>query len=118
MKRGRCSFSRKLANIPSFAPSRRSLKLVVIVSEAAETGEPGARPMLDEPQRTPGGLLRHHPIPMVMVEGVVERQEERAGLGARSESLYDIFSRAKAVGLKRRYWVHSQGVPISNLIVL
>ena len=114
VKRGGCSFSQKLANIPSFAPSVTALQLVVVVSygdEQAQADQPGMsadelliRPYLDEQQFTSGGLLRHNPIPMIMVGG-----------GDRS---YEALRRAVGVGVKRRYTMQAQGVPISNLIII
>ncbi|KAI9821040.1 MAG: alpha mannosidase-like protein [Pycnora praestabilis] len=112
LKRGGCSFSTKLQNIPSYAPSSTGLQLVIFISypenDSYDTPPPAdnwlIRPLLDEPQRTPGGLPRHHPVPMVMVGGGVET--------------YEKFKKATAVGMKRRYRVESQGVPVSNLIVV
>lgn len=109
MKRGGCSFLQKLENIPSFAPTRTSLQLVIVVSfeEAEAEGESESsliRPLLDTVQVTSSGLPRHHPVPLVMVGG--------------GEKVYDIFRRTVGVGIKRRYSVHAQGVPISNLIIL
>ncbi|KAF2875774.1 glycosyl hydrolase family 47-domain-containing protein [Massariosphaeria phaeospora] len=134
--RGACSFSTKLRNIPVFPPQRASLQLVVIVSypehEQAEpqnshsefgseseststsnphgtSAKPGARhalvqPLLDEPQYTPAGLLRPHPIPLIMVSG--------------GDETVALLKRAHGVGIRRRYYFLSQGVRISNLIVL
>ena len=110
MKRGGCSFSRKLENIPSFAPSKTSLQLVVVVSYEEHEEQDGLpsgfliRPLLDSTQFTPSGLPRHNPIPMIMVGG--------------GEQVYDIFRKATGVGIKRRYTVHAQGVLISNLIII
>ena len=112
IKRGGCSFSQKLANIPAFAPSPTALQLVVVVSYADEKGDGEGmttddllvRPYLDEQQLTSSGLLRHNPVPMVMVGG-----------GERS---YEALRRATGVGVKRRYTMHAQGVPISNLIII
>jgi hypothetical protein len=112
VKRGGCSFSEKLANIPAFAPSPAALQLVVVVSygdeqddgEGMTTDDLLIRPYLDEQQFTSGGLLRHNPIPMVMVGG-----------GNRS---YEALRRAVGVGIKRRYTMHAQGIPISNLIII
>lgn len=109
MKRGGCSFLQKLENIPSYAPTRFSLKLVIVVSfeDAEGEGESESaliRPLLDMVQVTSSGLPRHNPVPLVMVGG--------------GEKVYDIFRRAVGVGIKRRYSVYAQGVPISNLIIL
>jgi len=105
MKRGGCSFSEKMHNIPSFAPSSSSLQLVVVVS-----GYPGnegdgylVRPMLDEAQYTAGGVPRFNQIPMIMMEGGAET--------------YDMLARARSVGLRRRYWFESQGLRINNIVV-
>ena len=108
IKRGDCSFDDKLRNIPSFAPSKTSLQLVVVVSyDDNEPGLPSGwliRPLLESLQSTASGLPRHRPIPMVMVGG--------------GERTYEIFERAVAVGVKRRYSVQAQGIPISNLVML
>lgn len=139
IKRGGCSFSQKLRNIPAYPPSRSALQLVVVVSYepedistmagrhhysqhlfsststpslnaqqlplAALVAEPYLiRPHLDEAQVTAGGIPRHHPISMVMVGG--------------GEETYELFRVAAAVGVKRRYQIRSQGVPISNLYII
>ena len=108
IKRGTCSFTQKLRNIPSFAPSKTSLQLLIVVSyEEEEDGLPPGwliRPLLESVQVTSSGLPRHHPIPMVMVGG--------------GDSTYDLFRRAVGVGIKRRYSVQAQGIPISNLIII
>ena len=109
IKRGGCSFVEKLENIPSFAPSRTSLQLVIVVS--FEEGERNSRaedllirPLLDAVQVTSSGLPRHNPVSLVMVGG--------------GQRVYDIFRHAVGVGIKRRYSVHAQGVPISNLVII
>lgn len=120
IRRGGCSFSEKLANIPSFTPSAQSLKLVVIVSsssdddldEEAKSEYPNSwemeygliRPLLDIEQRTPSGLLRHHPISMVMVGG--------------GEATIGLFHQARSIGLRRRYHIESQGLVVGNIIVV
>lgn len=143
MKRGGCSFSQKLRNIPAFRPSRSSLQLVVVVSypDAAtatspEPGEDGpsdlstfssmpssstaspfdpasfvheneaylVRPLLGEIQVVVDGIPRPHPISMVMVGG--------------GDETYNHFQHAFSVGVRRRYGIRSQGVPISNLVVI
>ncbi|KAL8678928.1 MAG: hypothetical protein Q9186_004744 [Xanthomendoza sp. 1 TL-2023] len=108
MKRGDCQFGQKLQNIPSVPPSKHSLQMVIVVSyDDAEDGLPSGwlvRPLLDTQQLTSTGLPRHRPIPMVMVGG--------------GDKTYDMFKRAVGLGLKRRYSVQAQGVPISNLIMI
>ncbi|KAI9785606.1 MAG: alpha mannosidase-like protein [Peltula sp. TS41687] len=100
IQRGECSFSQKLSRIPIFRPSKRSLQLVVVVSN----DEGGIRPLLDDIQYTPAGLVRYHQIPMVMVGGGQETNK--------------LLGKAKGVGIRKRYHVQSQGVPISNLKVI
>ncbi|EAQ93497.1 hypothetical protein CHGG_01732 [Chaetomium globosum CBS 148.51] len=109
LRRGGCSFSTKLANIPAFPPSPHALQLVIIVSDddhdsSPENPHPGlVRPLLDEVQRTPGGIPRRHPLAMVMVGG--------------GEMVYQQLRAASRVGLVRRYFVESQGVRVGNIIV-
>ena len=107
IKRGDCSFDEKLRNIPTFAPSKNSLQLVIVVSYEDEPGLPSGwliRPLLESPQTTASGLPRHNPIAMIMVGG--------------GDRTYEIFERAMGLGIKRRYSVQAQGIPISNLVIL
>ncbi|KAI9847682.1 MAG: alpha mannosidase-like protein [Sclerophora amabilis] len=104
MKRGGCSFSRKLANIPSFTPDPNSLQLVIVVSYEDDAEHFSIRPILDQDQSTPGGLTRHNRIAMVLVGG--------------GDTTYRRFANARGIGLRRRYQVRSQGLRINNLIVL
>ena len=105
MKRGGCSFSTKVASIPS----SRNPPLVIVVSYEDEDEAEGSetwmtRPLMDQTQYTPSGLIRRHQISLVMVGG--------------GQQTYDLLSHAGSISLKRRYQVHSQGVPVGNLIVL
>lgn len=111
--RGGCSFSHKLRNIPAYPPSPASLQLVIVVSPQSSSGKsarehddaaPLVQPLLDEPQRTPGGLNRPHPIPLIMVDG--------------GPATIALLRRAAAVGVRRRYYFKTQGLRIGNLIVL
>jgi hypothetical protein len=114
MRRGGCTFSEKLANIPSFTPSSATLKLVVIISDDDEgdhlDGLPKGkgyhliRPLLDTAQVTPSGLVRHHQICMLMVGG--------------GEEVEDLFRRSRSMGLRRRYHVESQGLVVGNIVVV
>ncbi|KAH6634202.1 glycosyl hydrolase family 47-domain-containing protein [Chaetomium sp. MPI-SDFR-AT-0129] len=117
LRRGGCSFSTKLANVPAYAPSPSALQLVVIVSEDENSGDNDAdsgnghgpngagliRPLLDEAQRTPGGILRRNPIAMAMVGG--------------GDTVYQQLKMASRVGVSRRYFIESQGVKVRNIIV-
>lgn len=62
------------------------------------------QPLLEESQLTPAGLPRMNPIPLIMVSG--------------GDETIALLKRARGVGVKRRYWFESQGVRITNLIVL
>ncbi|KAK5992669.1 ER degradation-enhancing alpha-mannosidase-like protein 1 [Cladobotryum mycophilum] len=107
MRRGGCSFSAKLANIPSFSPGPTSLQLVIIVDEPKEASDEDdslPRPLLDAEQLTPKGMKRPHGIPMVLL---------RAGKGD-----YKLFKQAAAIGMRRKYRVESQGLLVKNAIVL
>ena len=124
IKRGGCSFSHKLRNIPVYPPDPLSLQLVVIVSFPAQQQPPTkssskqernaraqeevetslVQPLLDEVQHTPGGLLRPHPIPLIMVDGGEDTMEK--------------LRQANGVSVRRRYYFKTQGVRIGNLIVL
>ena len=107
LRRGGCSFSKKLENIPSFPPSSKSLQLVVVISHDPKDGPEGiihTRPHLDSTQYTSTGLPRRNPIPMVLVGG-----------GAATE---EVMRKALSLGVKRRYSMRAQGVPISNMVVL
>ncbi len=117
MRRGGCTFSEKLSNIPSFTPTGRSLKLVVLISgsdkeddqrEEEGRGKAGGfslfRPLLDKVQVTPSGLVRHHQICLVMVGGGDEVEE--------------LFKRTRSLGLRRRYHIESQGSVVGNILVV
>lgn len=122
LRRGGCSFSEKLSNIPAFPPSPSSLQLVVVVSDGEDedasyaayysgqtfsssqgVGGGLARPLLDQVQKTPGGLVRRNPIPMIMVGG--------------GEMTYETLKRAKGVAVGRRWFLESQGRRVRNVIV-
>ncbi|KAJ5929734.1 hypothetical protein N7454_006684 [Penicillium verhagenii] len=132
VKRGGCTFSQKMRNIAAYRQSRSSLKLVVVVSYddevppeqadpeqdevyseesppisplAALRAEPYLiRPHLDENQITASGIPRNHLISMVMVGG--------------GDETYKLLQAATGVGVRRRYTMRSQGVPITNLHII
>lgn len=124
IRRGGCSFSQKLKNIAAYPPSRHALKLVIVVSynEEPRVENPGpksnplsslaavrtepylVRPYLDETQMTAGGVPRRHLISMVMVSG--------------GEETYELLRQAIGVGIKRRYTIRSQGIPVNNLHII
>jgi hypothetical protein len=117
MRRGGCTFSEKLSNIPSFTPTARSLKLVILISGSDEeddrweeegwsrgSGINLFRPLLDKVQVTPSGLVRHHQICMVMVGG--------------GDEVEDLFRKTRSLGLRRRYHIESQGLVVGNIIVV
>ncbi|KAF1916578.1 glycoside hydrolase [Ampelomyces quisqualis] len=113
--RGGCSFSAKLRNIPAFPPHSASLQLVVIISFPEHDDDGGTRyaekhvsnfvqPLLDDPQFTPSGLPRRHPIPLVMITG--------------GQQALHMLRRANRIGVRRRYYFQSSGVRIENLHVI
>lgn len=123
--RGGCSFSVKLRNIPAYAPHGSSLQLIVVVSypeyEADVVAEespsmrdqrrqvkrevnPLVQPLLDEPQYTPSGLPRPHPLPMIMVGG--------------GDETMALLRRARGVGVRRRWFFSSQGIRIGNFLII
>ncbi|KAF4542063.1 Glycoside hydrolase family 47 [Lasiodiplodia theobromae] len=106
LMRGGCSFSQKLANIPAYAPSQSSLKLVIIVSfpDLEDDSTDLVQPLLEEEQKLAGGIPRPHPIPLIMLGGGDETMR--------------LFERAVGVGIRRRWWYESQGLRIGNLIVV
>ncbi|KID96868.1 htmAp, Glycosyl hydrolase family 47, partial [Metarhizium majus ARSEF 297] len=107
IRRGGCSFSDKVANIPAFAPRRSSLQLVIVVDEADEHGQHRdelPRPLMEVEQLTPKGMKRLHGVPLVLMR--VARGE------------YDLFHSALAAGMRRKYTIVSQGLIIDNAVVL
>lgn len=121
IKRGGCTFSEKLRNIPAYRPTRSALKLIVVVSydrmseqKATDDTPPSLaavraestliRPHLDEAQMTASGIPRNYPISMVMVGG--------------GDETYQLLRHASGIGVKRRYTMRSRGVPITNLHIV
>lgn len=158
VKRGGCSFSEKLRNIPGYPSSGSSgnsdrLQLVIVVSypehdaqsissfyddtssgngdshnynlyydryqyqpftstnpnlmqaRAALASESMlVRPHLDEIQMTSGGLPRRDPITTIMVGG--------------GEETYEFLKNSTGLGIRRRWMVKSQDVPIGNLYII
>lgn len=115
LRRGGCTFSEKLANIPAYKPSPASLQMVIVVSDDEEDGElvgEGflSRPYLADEQRTPGGILRRHPIAMVMVGGGEAMYRQLGGGGGNGVG-------PVRMGMTRRYTVESDGRRIRNIII-
>ncbi|KAJ6098666.1 hypothetical protein N7467_000201 [Penicillium canescens] len=126
IKRGGCTFSEKLRNIAAYRPTRSALKLIVVVSyddvppeseekkgskyqsdfsiAAVRAESTLIRPHLDEAQMTASGIPRNHLISMVMVGG--------------GDETYQLLRHAGGIGVKRRYTMRSQGVPITNLYIV
>ncbi|GAO15250.1 hypothetical protein UVI_02006620 [Ustilaginoidea virens] len=115
-RRGGCSFSHKIKNVPAFFPDRNSLQLVLVLDEADDgdgdgdddaadhNGRQLPRPLLETEQLTPKGMKRLHGVPLVLL---------RVGKGG-----YGLFENALAVGMRRKYTMHSQGLIIDNALVL
>ncbi|OAA32072.1 Glycoside hydrolase, family 47 [Moelleriella libera RCEF 2490] len=125
LRRGGCSFSDKIRNIPGFVPRKSALQLVIVVddpvSNTRTTGqrqqqqrgsgkeqqqeeEELPRPLLESEQLTPNGITRVHGVPLVLM---------RVGRGE-----YSLFERAVGVGMRRKYTIQSQGHIIENAVVL
>ncbi|KAF2138324.1 glycoside hydrolase family 47 protein [Aplosporella prunicola CBS 121167] len=107
LRRGGCSFSQKLQNIPAHAPAPGSLKLVIVVSFPEHEGLAHGQlvqPHLERVQELADGVPRPHPIPLVMVSG--------------GEETWALLRRGAGVGARRRWWFESQGLRIGNLIVV
>ncbi|GAB7344663.1 hypothetical protein MBLNU457_3146t1 [Dothideomycetes sp. NU457] len=127
IRRGGCSFSSKLENIPSYAPGGTALQVVIVVSADEQDGDGvGIRPLLDKPQLTPSGVARRNPVPLLMVSGGEETWSvfaRAAGRVARfdgaditdDEELTKGKGSSGGLGIKRRYWFASQGIRIMNL---
>ncbi|KAM0720394.1 hypothetical protein Q7P37_004530 [Cladosporium fusiforme] len=137
IRRGECSFNDKLANIPAFGPNKEGLQLVVVLSQVQSGREEQfIRPLLDERQVTPAGNERRHGIAMTMVEGtaeVVVALRNAAAVVAHVDDAGQVVEKTvkrpvvsgkegrtltSGMGVKRRFWFESMGVPIGNLIVL
>lgn len=110
IRRGGCTFSEKLANIPAYKPSPASLQLVVVVSDDHEDDDDAGltRPLLNEEQRTPSGIQRRRGIPMVMVGGGDDMYVRLGAVGTEGPA---------RMGLSRRYAVESEGRRINNIII-
>lgn len=129
IKRGSCTFSQKLRNIAAFRPSRSALKLVIVVSwddEESQQSPPSSpqeniekgsaplaalraessliRPHLDEGQVSASGIPRNHLVSLIMVGG--------------GDETYALLQSSTGIGIKRRYTMRSQGVPIANLHII
>ncbi|CCF39678.1 hypothetical protein CH063_10449 [Colletotrichum higginsianum] len=63
------------------------------------------KPHLDVEQITPAGLRRPHPIAMVMIRGG-------------GPEAYEKFGNALGVGVRRKYFIETQGRRVDNIIVL
>lgn len=103
MLRGGCSFSDKLDNIPSFAPGPGALQLVLVLDET-DDDEALPRPVLDREQVTPGGVKRYRGIPMALMKGEVGD--------------YEMLKKSGGLGMRRRYFLKSQGLFIANAAVV
>ncbi|KAK4998005.1 hypothetical protein LTR66_002701 [Elasticomyces elasticus] len=124
IRRGGCTFSQKLANVPSFAPSSTSLRLVVVVGFPEHDEQGGARVVVTpflERQMTPAGLERREGLNLVLVAGgesVWRAFEAAAGRVGSGGGAVEGNKSGGGVGVRRRYWFSSDGVRIANLIVV
>ena len=112
MERGGCTFSEKMGTIPSFTPSSGGLQMVIVVSEGDAKdkedadGEEGnmIRPLLDQEQTTPSGLLRANTICMVLVGG--------------GHKTIQLLKRASSVEVHQRYYIETNKLIVRNIIIV
>ncbi|KAK5165842.1 uncharacterized protein LTR77_008765 [Saxophila tyrrhenica] len=138
IRRGGCSFGEKLANIPVIpSGGKDGLRLVVVLDDGSSEGLGLIRPLLDEIQRSPKGLVRREGLGMVLVGAaaeealravaggggwddgggeMVEMERKEGGRGKLGDKEGKVEGRS--MGVKRRYWFESQGVRIGNLVML
>ncbi|KAL2756740.1 glycoside hydrolase family 47 protein [Sodiomyces alcalophilus JCM 7366] len=144
LRRGGCTFSAKLANIPSHTPSPHSVQLVVVVDDSngdadgisGQEGFASLPPHLRDALVYGGGAQAGQPpwhaaddltrprldVPQHTPGGLPRHRPVpmvliRAGGGERGDA-YEQFRRAKGVGVRRKYLVETQGRRVENLVVL
>ena len=135
MKRGECTFSQKLQNIPAFAPSSRSLQMVIVVSFPAQMRRYDAddtdttnNASGDDNEAQPDHYDDDDSKNDKPIRPLLERlQVTPAGIARPhpipmvmvegGEDTYNVLKRARSVGMKRRWHVFSQGLRISNVII-
>lgn len=147
VRRGGCSFSEKLANIPSYPPLDDSLKLVLVIGlpsplptttkeEAEADSDPDAvhRPYLHLKQTSPAGVDRRSAIPLVLIHAgddtwdvlyrtasavasVVDEEVRVHGPGGQDLGDADVPATGGGLAIKRRYWFACNGIRIANLHV-
>ncbi|KAK7757045.1 hypothetical protein SLS62_001061 [Diatrype stigma] len=140
MRRGGCSFSQKLANIPSFAPNRNALQLVIIVSDddgddvddghSGDGGHDGRQEEEEEGREShedpaeEGDNLGFNFIRPLLEEaqrtpaGIYRQHPIAMLMVGGGDQTYELLRTARSLGLRRRYHVESQGLKINNLVVL
>ncbi|GAM83477.1 hypothetical protein ANO11243_014650 [Dothideomycetidae sp. 11243] len=133
VRRGGCSFSEKLANIPSYPPLDDSLKLVLVIGlpsplptttkeEAEADSDPDAvhRPYLHLKQTSPAGVDRRSAIPLVLIHAGDDTWDVLYRTASAVASVVDEEVRVHGPGglaIKRRYWFACNGIRIANLHV-
>lgn len=136
VKRGGCSFSTKLRNIPGPAaaeshPPSSKLQLVIVVS-SDEPGPASDDAKAAKPQPFVSTAARDSPLypaaalaaePFLVQPHLDEPPQRRDWpvsmvMVGGGEETYALLRSASGVGLQRRYVVVSQGVPIMNLCVI
>ena len=146
LRRGVCSFSQKMQNIPAYPPSRSGLQLVVVVSseldddrperswyDDEDEGEDGIPP--DRKRRAQsrgqgkkqdgeGGRSREEVLIRPLLDmtqmtpkGLPRRNPIPMVMIGGGEETMEMFRGAVGVGIKRRWRVRARGVEVGNLII-
>ena len=141
MKRGGCTFSQKLQNIPAFAPSPHSLHMVIVVSyperhtTSACAASDKPKPSDDDDDGDGDGDGDgddddddDEDSEIQFIRPLLEKMQVTPGGLTRTHPIplvmvdggdegYDLLRHAKSIGMKRRWHIFSQGLRISNVII-
>ncbi|KAL8305518.1 hypothetical protein RB597_003689 [Gaeumannomyces tritici] len=139
VRRGHCSFSAKMANIPAFKPTDQSLQLVVVVSDDEEEEEEGGGDEEGSGGRRAtssflGGLERAAGGPGIggdygrVIRPLLDRPQTTPSGLTRTHPIamvlvgggdlgYHHIAHAERLGLTRRYYIESQGLRVRNIII-
>jgi hypothetical protein len=135
VRRGGCSFSRKMQGVPAFPPDTGALQLVLVVSfPEHDRFEPYDDDVTAE--TPPSSRKTKHPTPpdqdadmrppiqpyldtsQLTPAGVPRPHPIPMVMIGGGDRAMALLRRAKGVGVRRRWWFESQGVRIGNLIVV
>lgn len=139
LKRGGCSFARKLSNIPTYPPGKEGGLQVVVVVDHDENGQQtvdgnagggglnsgrnGAEGQEGQQGEGAAGVLVRPLLEDRQVSGA-SGLERREGIplvmvgGGQGGKMWELLKNARGVGVRRRWEVRCQGVRIDNLVIL